>query len=157
MTYIALLRGINVGGNKMVAMADLKKALAALGFTDVSTLLQSGNAVFCGKAAKPAALEALLEKELAKRLKVTCDVHVRTAEEWSAIIAANPFEKEAKEDPGHLLVTVYRQPLDTTRVAAPYEPERKRLIRAVLRAIGAFDFRRTRAASRVTLPIVFER
>ena len=46
---------------------------------------------------------------------------------------------------------------DTTRVAAPYEPERKRLIRAVLRAIGAFDFRRTRAASRVTLPIVFER
>jgi len=117
-TYIALLRGINVGGNKMVAMADLKKALAALGFTDVSTLLQSGNAVFCGKAAKSVALEALLEKELAKRLKVTCDVHVRTAEEWSAIIAANPFEKEAKEDPGHLLVTVYRQPLDTTRVAA---------------------------------------
>ena len=117
MTYIALLRGINVGGNKMVSMADLKKALSALGFTDVSTLLQSGNAVFCGKAMKPAALEALLEKELFKRLKVTCDVHVRTADEWSAIIAANPFEKEAKEDPGHLLVTIYRQPLDPTRVS----------------------------------------
>ena len=130
MTYIALLRGINVGGNKMVSMAELKTALTALGFTDVSTLLQSGNAVFCCKAAKPAALEAMLEKELAKRLGVTADIHVRTAEEWAAVVAANPFEKEAKTDPGHLLVTFFKAPLDAAKVkalqAAITGPERVR-------------------------------
>lgn len=118
MTYIALLRGINVGGNKMVSMAELKAALTALGFTDVSTLLQSGNAIFCCKASKPAALEALLEKELAKRLGVTADIHVRTAEEWAEVVAANPFEKEAKTDPGHLLVTFFKTPLDAAKVTA---------------------------------------
>jgi uncharacterized protein (DUF1697 family) len=129
-TYIALLRGINVGGNKMVSMAELKAALTALGFSDVSTLLQSGNVVFSGKAAKSAALEATLERDIAKRLGVTCDFHVRTADEWSAMIAANPFPAEAKADPSHLLVTFFKAPLDAARVkalqAAITGPERLR-------------------------------
>jgi uncharacterized protein (DUF1697 family) len=129
-TYIALLRGINVGGNKMVSMAELKAALTALGFSDVSTLLQSGNVVFSGKAAKSAALEATLERDVAKRLGVTCDFHVRTADEWSAMIAANPFPAEAKADPSHLLVTFFKAPLDAARVkalqAAITGPERLR-------------------------------
>jgi uncharacterized protein (DUF1697 family) len=129
-TYIALLRGINVGGNKMVSMAELKAALTALGFSDVSTLLQSGNVVFTGKAARSAALEATLERDIAKRLGVTCDFHVRTADEWSAMIAANPFPAEAKADPGHLLVTFFKGPLDAARVkalqAAITGPERVR-------------------------------
>ena len=49
-TYIGLLRGINVGGNKMVAMAELREMVTALGFSDVKTLLQSGNIVFRGPA-----------------------------------------------------------------------------------------------------------
>ena len=53
-TYIGLLRGINVGGNKMVAMADLRDLITALGFSDVKTLLQSGNVVFRGPAKAPA-------------------------------------------------------------------------------------------------------
>ena len=118
MIFIALLRGINVGGNKMVAMADLRTAITAMGLTDVKTLLQSGNVVFSGPSAKPAALEKRLERELAARLGFSVDIHVRTAEEWSAIVAANPFTAEAKKDPGHLLVTVFRDPLDRARVAA---------------------------------------
>jgi uncharacterized protein (DUF1697 family) len=117
-SYVALLRGINVGGNKMVAMAELREMLAALGFADPKTLLQSGNAVFrC--AAKPCAkLEALLEAETAKRLGVTCEYHVRTAAELRAAIEANPLKAEAKKDPSHLLVSFFKAPLDTAKVKA---------------------------------------
>jgi uncharacterized protein (DUF1697 family) len=118
MTYIALLRGINVGGNKMVAMADLRATLERLGFTNVRTLLQSGNVVFEGKSVKATVLEKRLEEEIARRLGVQCDLHVRTADEWSAVVNGNPFAAEARTDPGHLLVTFYREPLDPTRVAA---------------------------------------
>src|SRR5204862_2732684 len=67
-TYIGLLRGINLAGNKMVAMADLRDMITSLGFSDVKTLLQSGNVVFRGPAKSPAKLEARLEAALEKRL-----------------------------------------------------------------------------------------
>ena len=54
--YVALLRGINVGGNKKVPMAQLRELLEGLGYTDVATLLQSGNAVFTSKERSPANL-----------------------------------------------------------------------------------------------------
>jgi uncharacterized protein (DUF1697 family) len=60
-TYIGLLRGINVGGNKMVAMADLRDMMTKIGFSDVKTVLQSGNIVFRGGATLPAELESQLE------------------------------------------------------------------------------------------------
>lgn len=117
-SYIALLRGVNLGGHKMIAMADLRDMLIALGFEDAKTLLQSGNAVFrC--AAKPSAkLEALLEVETKKRLGLTCDYHVRTAAELQAAIDANPLKAEAKKDPSHLLVSFFKTPLDKATVKA---------------------------------------
>ena len=117
-SYVALLRGVNVGGNKMVAMADLRTMLEALGFQDAKTLLQSGNAVFRGAAKSPAKLEQLLEAEAKKRLGLTCDVHVRTAEELRAAIDANPLEAEAKKDPSRFTVTFYKTPLDKAAVKA---------------------------------------
>ena len=116
--YIAFLRGVNVGGNKMIAMADLREMLAALGFQDAKTLLQSGNAVFRHKAHLPAKLEQLLEKEMNARLGLTADCHVRTAAELRAAIEANPLTAEAKKDPSHLLVSFFRAPLDMARVKA---------------------------------------
>lgn len=118
MIYVALLRGVNVGGNNMIAMADLRVTLAKLGFTNVATILQSGNAVFHGKPSPTAKLETLLEKGIAKHHGLTPDFHVRTADEWQAIIEANPFSVEAKKDPGHLLVSCYKAPLDKARVQA---------------------------------------
>ena len=115
-TYIALLRGINVGGNKMIAMAALRAALAEMGFADARTLLQSGNAVFRAPARAPAKLEALLEKEAGTRFGFSPDFHVRTADEWRAVVAANPFPREAKADPSHLLVTFFKAPLDPANV-----------------------------------------
>jgi uncharacterized protein (DUF1697 family) len=115
-TYIALLRGINVGGNKMVSMADLRALFTKLGFEDVKTLLQSGNVVFRARTQPPAKLEALLEAEVARRLGVSCDFHVRTADEWRAIVKGNPYGAEAKRDPAHVHVTCFKRPLDKAKV-----------------------------------------
>ena len=116
--YIALLRGINVGGNNMVRMADLRALLSKMGFEDVQTLLQSGNVVFTGPKKSPAALERELEAALEKGMKVKVDFHVRTADEWRAVIDANPFAAEAKKDPTRFVVTCYKSPLDPAKVKA---------------------------------------
>jgi uncharacterized protein (DUF1697 family) len=117
-TYVGLLRGINVGGNKLLAMADLRELMTTLAFSDVTTLLQSGNVVFRGPAKAAAKVEARIEAALATRLGLPVDVHIRTADEWRAIVKANPFRAEAKNDPGHLLVTCFRAPLDPAKVKA---------------------------------------
>jgi uncharacterized protein (DUF1697 family) len=116
--YVGLLRGINVGGNKMVAMAELREMVTALGFTDVKTLLQSGNVVFRGPAKATAKLESQLEAALETRFGMHVDFHVRSADEWRAMVEANPFHVEAKKDPGHLLVTCFKAPLDPASVKA---------------------------------------
>jgi len=116
--YIALLRGVNLGGHNMVAMADLRALLSKMGFTDVQTLLQSGNAVFSAPRKSPAALERELEAALEKALKLKVDFHVRTSNEWREAIDANPFIVEAKEDPARLLMTCYKSPLDPAKVKA---------------------------------------
>jgi len=99
---IGLLRAVNVGG-RSVAMAELRELLAELGLKNPRTLLQSGNVVFeSGKA--PKALETLLEKAVLKQFGLESDHFVRTAPEWDEVIAANPFPREAKDDPSHLVV-----------------------------------------------------
>ena len=107
--HIALLRGINVGGHGTLPMAALRDMLAGLGFADVRTLLQSGNAVFAGGTRTGAALERYLEAETEKRFKHRPDYFVRTQAEWRAIVAANPFKKEAKSDPGRLVVMALKE------------------------------------------------
>lgn len=102
--FVALLRGVNVGGHAMVAMADLRAMLATLGFDNPRSLLNSGNLVFESSARSPAQLARTLETETKKRLSVAPDYFVRTGKEWQAVIAANPYRAEAKRDPGHLIV-----------------------------------------------------
>jgi uncharacterized protein (DUF1697 family) len=99
--HIAVLRAINVGG-RSVAMADLRSMFESLGFVNARTLLQSGNIVFEGGKTTGAALEAYLEAETAKRLKIACDYLVRSPAEWKALVAGNPFPDEALSDPAHL-------------------------------------------------------
>jgi uncharacterized protein (DUF1697 family) len=102
--WVALLRAINVGGHKQVAMADLRDLLTQLGFVDARSLLQSGNLVFRSRARTGAQLERLLEASAAKRLALQTDFFVRTADELKAIVTHNPFSEEGKRDPGHLVV-----------------------------------------------------
>jgi len=117
-SYVALLRGINVGGNKMVAMAELREMIESLGFVDVKTLLQSGNAVFRGPAKPPAALEARLEAAMTKHFGFSCDYHVRTGAEMRGVIEANPLKSAAAKNPSYFTVTFYRAQLDRAAIKA---------------------------------------
>jgi uncharacterized protein (DUF1697 family) len=136
-TYVALLKGINVGGHKMVAMADLRKLVAGLGLAEPQTLLQSGNLVFRAPARPAAQLERLLGAEIEKRLKVRSEIFVRTAAEWGAIVARNPFGDEAERDPGHLVMFLLK---------APAKPKSVEALRAaitgpeIVRAAGAHAY-----------------
>jgi uncharacterized protein (DUF1697 family) len=99
---IAQLRGINVGGHQPVAMSDLRDLATGLGFNDARSLLRSGNLVFRSDGPLGADLERLLEAEAEKRLGIGADFMIRSAKEWKAVVARNPFRKEAERDPSHL-------------------------------------------------------
>ena len=98
-TYIALLRGINVGGHTKLAMADLRSVLEALGHGDVATYLQSGNAVFTSDRTDADALGAELTERLSADLGVSPTVMIRTAPELVAVAEANPYPEQARADP----------------------------------------------------------
>lgn len=107
-TFIALLRGINVAGHRMVSMADLRGLLGDLGFSNPRSLLQSGNLVFaavgtCGE------LETRLEREAAARLGLQTDFIVRDAGTWKRVVARNPFPQMASDDPAHLVVMFLKE------------------------------------------------
>ena len=118
MKHIALLRAINLAGVNKVGMADLRELFASLGFSDAKTLLNSGNVVFSGGNKTTAALEQMLERAAATKFGVGTEFFVRTAKEWQAIIDANPFPREAKNDPSHLLVAVMKDEVTAANVAA---------------------------------------
>lgn len=107
--YISLLRGINVGGNKKIKMAELKTLYEALGFSRVQTLLQSGNALFEGPEADPETLAAQIEAGIERQFGFHASVIMRTAEEWQGVIARHPFSAEQLSDPQKLLITFLQQ------------------------------------------------
>ena len=91
MLHVALLRGINVGGHKQLAMAELRRICESLGFTNVRTLLNSGNVVFEAPRSEAKRLQSKLEAR----------VILRTPAELERVIARVPFDTG---DPGHLIV-----------------------------------------------------
>jgi len=102
--FVALLRAVNLAGKNMISMADLKAVAQREGLSEPRTLLQSGNLVFESGSRSSAALEKLLEAALRRELGLSTPVVVRSASEWRAAIADNPFTREARKDPGHLLL-----------------------------------------------------
>ena len=112
---VALIRGINVGRAKRVAMADLRATLEELGFTDVRTLLNSGNLVFTAKSAARGGPAERIEQALT-RLGVAARVTVLSAKELAAAVAENPL-RELAGDPSRHLVAVLAKPTDRARLA----------------------------------------
>lgn len=100
-TCVALLRGINVGKAKRVAMADLRELLEGLGYTDVRTLLNSGNAVFRAPGSRADA--GAIEAAIVARFGFSAAVVTHTAAELDAIVAENPLP-QAESDPSRFLV-----------------------------------------------------
>jgi uncharacterized protein (DUF1697 family) len=117
-THIGLLRAINLGSHNKVSMAALRELLNTLGLKDAQTLLQSGNIVFSGGTRSNSQLEQMLQDATRKHLGVDTPYFVRTAKEWQAIIAANPFPKEAKQDPGRTVLMCLREPPPPAAVKA---------------------------------------
>ncbi|WP_381559732.1 DUF1697 domain-containing protein [Streptomyces eurythermus] len=103
--YVALLRGINVGGHARIAMKDLRELFGALGFDEVQTYLQSGNVVFADPAgAAPGEVRERIEKRLADGLGVPAAVLLRTGESLGRTVTAGPYADRA-DDPTGLHVT----------------------------------------------------
>lgn len=107
--FIALLRAVNLGSHNKISMAELRAFAEKIGLEDVKTVVQSGNLVFRTGKSSTAALEKTLESGAASQLGLETDFFVRSAKEWQAIIAANPFPAEAKSDPGHLVLMTLRE------------------------------------------------
>lgn len=101
-TWVALLRGVNVGGHNKVPMAELRDACRSLGFASVATYIQSGNVVF-RSAGKVDALARELRAAIAERFDCDVPVVLRTADELRRVLAANPFIA-AGRDPAKLHV-----------------------------------------------------
>jgi uncharacterized protein (DUF1697 family) len=117
-SYIALLRGINVGGHRMIAMSVLCEFLEAVGCERPRSLLQSGNLVFGSEKRTAGDVERWLEAEAAKRLKISAEFFVRTPKEWRDVIARNPFRDEAERDPARLHLIVLKKAPTKPGVAA---------------------------------------
>lgn len=113
-THVALLRGVNVGKAKRIAMSELRSTFEALGFERVRTLLASGNVVFDAKPkdANAPRIAAAIRAELG----VECPVVVLPAAELDALLAANPFA-DSKTDASRRLVVVLASKADAKALA----------------------------------------
>lgn len=93
--WVALLRAVNVGGTGKIAMAPLRRAVAAAGFADVESYIASGNLVFTGTD-DAEAVRAALTGAIAKEFGAAPAILLRTGEEMAAVAARNPFPDAAR-------------------------------------------------------------
>ena len=122
-TYIALLRGINVGGHNLIKMDALRGLCGKLKLRDVATYVQSGNVVFRCAECDPAKLAARLETAIEKEFGVRPAVILRTAAELRGIVSRNPFAGRTDVEPGKLLVTFFAAPPPGSLTGLPQCPE----------------------------------
>jgi uncharacterized protein (DUF1697 family) len=128
--YVALLRGINVGKNKQIAMADLKRLLEDLGYDDVKTHLRSGQVMFSAEGAATAAaattIAGAIEDAITATLGMDVRVVVRTRAEMAKVLKANPFPA-ADRDPAKVFCVFLSDKLTASDLkavdASAYEPE----------------------------------
>jgi uncharacterized protein (DUF1697 family) len=106
--HVALLRAVNVGGRKL-PMAELRALCERIGWTEVSTYIQSGNVVFSA-AAKSAALEATLEQAIADEFGLDVPVIVRSAAQWAGYPRGNPFAEPAEKEPNRVMLLLAKSP-----------------------------------------------
>jgi uncharacterized protein (DUF1697 family) len=121
-TFVALLRGINVGGRTMVSMPELRSHLAAMGFEDVSTYVQSGNVIFSTSEGNPQAVAGAIEKRIADAFDVSPSVLLRTPAELARIATTNPFLD--RENDFLKLHVVFMSDAPAASVVGKLDPER---------------------------------
>ena len=114
MRCIALLRGINVSGHKIVKMTDLKRAFESLSFENVRTYGQTGNVIFDCKRAETAELVKRIEEKISETFGFSTNVIIRTQQELEKIIDNNPLTRRADVALDKLYITFLRDTPDET-------------------------------------------
>jgi len=109
-TFVALMRGINVGSTRKLPMADLRALSVKIGLQRPETYIQSGNLIVDADIAADE-VRGLLEKAIAKRFGLRVDVIVRRASQWNRYVAANPFANDAAMVAKMLHLYLSRDPL----------------------------------------------
>ena len=122
--FAAFLRGINVGGNKMVKMDDLKKWFAALGFKNVKTILNSGNVLFESSAENESALAKKIADKLKTELGHEVGIQIRSIEEIQELADRNPFKK-IKVTPETRLYITFLADKPKSKLKIPYTSPEK--------------------------------
>lgn len=124
--HVALLRGINVGTAKRVAMADLRALVESLGYGDVKTLLNSGNVVFTTSAAKGRKAGARIEQALREQLGVSSRVFLLNRADMDTIVEENSLLPRVT-NPSKMFVSMLADPADITKlhtiVRQSWEPD----------------------------------
>lgn len=127
-TYIALLRGINVSGQKKIKMADLREHLAELPFQDIQTYIQSGNILFKAAASEPAQLTALIRAKILEKYGFEVPTLVVTAKYISTVLANSPFRDDSEITHDRIYLTFlaeHPQPENLKKLdGIDYPPER---------------------------------
>ena len=144
---VALLRGVNVGGKKVIAMSELAACFREAGYEDVRTYIQSGNVLFTAERAEGPELEDAIEKVLEKRFQVPILVVVRSREQLAATIAAAPADHGSEELRSD--VFFLKHPL-TAEEAFAQLPELRAGVDAVACGPGALYFSRVAAQASTT-------
>ncbi len=121
--YIALLRGINVGGHT-VRMEELRLLFEDLGLENVRTYIQSGNAFFSARDADPAALTRKIERRLEKSLGFEVAVFLRTIPEFESILAGDPFKTMKVTPDMRLCIVLAAEPIRNDLDLPLFSPKR---------------------------------
>jgi len=136
--FVALLRGVNVGGNNMISMSSLKKSFEALGFNDVVTYINSGNIIFKSKEADARKLESKIEKMLSKDYQLDSRVVLRSLPEMEKLVKNLP--RNWNDDSGWRYNVIFlRHTIDSEKILA--ELEVKKDIEEVVYYPGALLWR----------------
>ncbi|MDB5227867.1 MAG: hypothetical protein JWN78_2060 [Bacteroidota bacterium] len=104
-TYISILRGINVSGQKKILMTDLKALYESLGFSEVISYIQSGNVIFKYKKETDLKLAQKIEQAISKKYKFEVPVIIRSVDEMKKVLTSNPYLKQKNTDEERLYVT----------------------------------------------------
>jgi uncharacterized protein (DUF1697 family) len=115
--YVVLLRSVNVAGHGRLAMADLTQTFLTLGYTDVSTYIQTGNVLFRSPARSASTLAAAIEAQLARDFGHAPAVILRTVPDLARVVATSPYPKKGA-DPSRHHVTFLAAPPSKERLAA---------------------------------------
>src|SRR5437899_1250106 len=122
--FAAFLRGINVGGNKLIKMDDLKKCFAALGFKNVKTILASGNVLFESSDDDEDALAKKIADKLKAELGHDVGIQIRSIDEIQNLADRNPFKK-IKVTPETRLYITFLPEKTKSKLKIPYASPEK--------------------------------